>query len=58
MISIDKFASTKPVRLLIVNTYKNPVAHKQVALYVNCDMYIVESHLKILILLVQQRAMT
>jgi hypothetical protein len=32
-----------------VNRYKNPVSHKQVALYLNVDPYIVASHLKILI---------
>ena len=48
-ISIDEFASTTPVRLLIVNGNRNPSAHRHAALYVIRVPYIVASHLKILI---------
>lgn len=48
-ISIDEFANTTPVNPPIVNRNTNPNDHRHVALYVNCDPYIVASHLKILI---------
>ena len=47
--SIDEFASTRPVRPPIVNRNTNPSAHKQAALYVIRVPYNVASHLKILI---------
>jgi hypothetical protein len=47
--SIDEFASTTPVRPSIVNGNTNPNAHRQAALYVIRVLYIVASHLKILI---------
>jgi hypothetical protein len=42
-ILIDEFSSTSPVSPLIVRRNKNPVAHKQVALYVIWDPYVVAS---------------
>ena len=48
-ISVDEFASTRPVRLPTVNRNTNPSAHRQAALYVIRVPYIVASHLKILI---------
>lgn len=47
--SIDEFARTTPVNPPIVNRNTNPIAHRQAGLYVNCDPYMVASHLKILI---------
>jgi hypothetical protein len=47
--STDEFARTALVRPPIVNRNTNPSAHKQAALYVIWVMYIVASHLKILI---------
>ena len=46
--SIDEFARTTPVRPSILNRNTNPRAHKQAALYVKWDPYIVASDLKIL----------
>jgi len=43
------FASTTLVSLPIVNRSTNPVAHKEVTLYVNLDPCIVVHHKKILI---------
>lgn len=45
-ISIDEFASTTPVYPSIVNRNTNPTAHKQAALYVNQDLYIVVAVMK------------
>jgi hypothetical protein len=47
--SIDEFTSTTPVRPPILNRNTNPSAHRQAALYVIRVLYIVASHLKILI---------
>jgi len=43
--SIDEFASTRPVRPPIVNWNTNPSAHKQAALYIIRVPYIVANHL-------------
>ena len=47
--SIDEYTSTTPVNPPIVNRNTNPSAKKQAALYVIRVLYIVASHLKILI---------
>jgi hypothetical protein len=45
----DEFARSTPVRPPIAKRSTNPSAHKQAALYVIRDPYMVASHLKILI---------
>jgi hypothetical protein len=47
--SIDEYTSTTLVNLPIANRNTNPSAQKQTALYVIWVLYIVASHLKILI---------
>ena len=47
--SIDEFARTTRLRPPIMNRNTNPSAHRQAALYVIRVLYIVASHLKILI---------
>jgi len=47
--SIDEYTSTTPINLPIVNRNTNPSAQKQPALYVIRVLYVVASHVKILI---------
>jgi hypothetical protein len=47
--SIDEYTSTTPINLPIVNRNTNPSVQKQAALYVIWVLYIIASHLKILI---------